>query len=463
MKRCPECRRDYYDDTLLYCLDDGNALLEGPGNSERATLILGDVHASRKSGKGIENQEIGNLTNIADRPFEPPIAAPPRRADNRTPKGLWIGVSAVVAVGVIAAAWWFAGSSTAKPENTNRTNAAPSRVAPVPAAYENYVRAKVLAASENRTEIDAAIPLLEEAVKIDPNYAAAWAELSRAYSVKAFYFADRAERNLLKENAEVAVAKAFNLDPNLAAAHFARGLLLWTHAERFPHEQAIQSYKRAIDLDPNHDEAHHQLGLVYLHLGLFDKALSEIRRALEINPGNTLARFRLGVTDLYRGNYEDAYEFFKSTPLERNPSLHAFQEATALFNLGRVQEATDVIDKFLRDYPKDEGGVGTSVRAIIFAKNGNVQKAEESIRQAEEIGKDFGHYHHAAYNIACAYALINKPEQAVAYLQLAADDGFPCYPLFSKDENLNNLRHDRRFVAFLAKSKQQWERYNATL
>ena len=34
MKRCPECRRDYYDDTLLYCLDDGNALLEGPAKSE---------------------------------------------------------------------------------------------------------------------------------------------------------------------------------------------------------------------------------------------------------------------------------------------------------------------------------------------------------------------------------------------------------------------------------------------
>ena len=34
MKRCPECRRDYYDDTLLYCLDDGNELLEGPAKSE---------------------------------------------------------------------------------------------------------------------------------------------------------------------------------------------------------------------------------------------------------------------------------------------------------------------------------------------------------------------------------------------------------------------------------------------
>ena len=29
MKRCPECRRDYVDDTLLYCLEDGEALVQG--------------------------------------------------------------------------------------------------------------------------------------------------------------------------------------------------------------------------------------------------------------------------------------------------------------------------------------------------------------------------------------------------------------------------------------------------
>lgn len=46
MKRCPECRRDYYDDTLLYCLDDGNALLEGSASgssrNEPATEILSE-------------------------------------------------------------------------------------------------------------------------------------------------------------------------------------------------------------------------------------------------------------------------------------------------------------------------------------------------------------------------------------------------------------------------------------
>jgi TolB-like protein/Tfp pilus assembly protein PilF len=42
MKRCPECRRDYYDDSLLYCLDDGTALLEGPASlDEPATAIVG--------------------------------------------------------------------------------------------------------------------------------------------------------------------------------------------------------------------------------------------------------------------------------------------------------------------------------------------------------------------------------------------------------------------------------------
>ncbi len=46
MKRCPECRRDYYDDSLLYCLDDDSALLEGPASrDEQQTAILSEPGA----------------------------------------------------------------------------------------------------------------------------------------------------------------------------------------------------------------------------------------------------------------------------------------------------------------------------------------------------------------------------------------------------------------------------------
>ena len=47
MKRCPECRRDYFDDTLLYCLDDGVALLDGPASvDEPSTAILSEPSAA---------------------------------------------------------------------------------------------------------------------------------------------------------------------------------------------------------------------------------------------------------------------------------------------------------------------------------------------------------------------------------------------------------------------------------
>ena len=40
MKRCPHCRRTYSDDSLTFCLDDGNILLDGPGTGESPTQII---------------------------------------------------------------------------------------------------------------------------------------------------------------------------------------------------------------------------------------------------------------------------------------------------------------------------------------------------------------------------------------------------------------------------------------
>jgi len=331
-------------------------------------------------------------------------------------------------------------------------------------AYDSYLRAKVNLKSENPAQIENAISLLKQAISIDPNFAPGFAALARAYNIKAFYFsAPEAEKKQLNEDAAVFVEKALSLDPNLAEGHYARGLILWTHDNHFPHEAAIQSYLRALELDPNLDEAYHQLGVVYFHIGLLDKAWAELEKATSLNPSNTLARFRFGVINMYRGQYDDAYAVFKGTPLTSNPSLWAFQCATALFRLGRPEEATQLLDDYLQKYPQDEGGVGTSVKAMMLAKAGKNREAEAAIQRSIEIGKGFGHFHHTAYNIASAYALMNQTELSVKWLQDAADDGFPCYPLFANDTNLENLRKNERFIGFMAKLKQRWEQYQATL
>jgi serine/threonine protein kinase len=205
-------------------------------------------------------------------------------------------------------------------------------------AYDDYMRGMVSVSSENPADNQAAIHLFEQAIAADPNFASAYAELSRAYTIKARYVASDAERKKAYEDAEVAVDKALAIDPNLAEGHFARGLVLWTPYKRFPHEQAIQSYRRAIELNPNFDEAHHQLGFIYLHIGMLDKGQQEIEKALAVNPSNTLARYRLGVIDMCRAKYAEAFQIFNSTPLQENPELLAFYTSNALYGWGGTQK-----------------------------------------------------------------------------------------------------------------------------
>ncbi len=262
-----------------------------------------------------------------------------------------------------------------------------------------------------------------------------------------------------EEKAFVAVEKALFLEPDLAEAHLARGRLLWTPANHFPHDKVIQEYRRALALNPNLDEAQNQLALVYEHIGLFDEALHELEKAVAINPSNTLARYHVGETLLFQCKYEQALTLFHDLPREVNPALVGYQEPIALLHLGRTQDAAAMLEQSLKDYPEDSGGLFTGAQALIAALAGDENTAKRKIRSAVEKGKGFGHFHHTAYNIACTYSLMNKSDQAVKWLQAAADDGFRCYPLFEGDPFLDLLRKDSRFTTLMMRLKEQWEYY----
>ena len=90
-----------------------------------------------------------------------------------------------------------------------------------------------------------------------------------------------------------------------------------------------------------------------------------------------MARLRFGVIDLYRGRNEAALAIFNSTPLEKNPALVTFQRAAAMLQLGRIQEATALVDGYLATYSADEGGTVTSVKAMLLAKAGNAWRRRE--------------------------------------------------------------------------------------
>jgi TolB-like protein len=328
-------------------------------------------------------------------------------------------------------------------------------------AYDDFLRGKIHARTETPGEDSIAIGLFKHAVALDPGFAAAYAELAHAYGLRLFWFAPR-DKDALEEGL-VAAEKALRLEPELAEAHYARAWLLWTPASHWAHEQAIQEFRRAIELNPNLADADDWLGVVYWHIGLLDKSLEEFRKVLALDPGNRLAQHRMGAVLVYEGKYEEGLRILRQVPRGFNPSLVTYHFAWALVLSGRSAEASPVIEDYLRTNPQDPGGVVTGVRALLRAKAGDKRGAEEDIKRAEQLGQGFGHFHHTAYTIAEAYALLREPGPAVEWLQRVVDDGLPCYPLLANDPNLDNLRRDPGFLALMADLKAQWERWKAVL
>ena len=326
-----------------------------------------------------------------------------------------------------------------------------------PSAQELYLKGRYYGVRENRTDNDKAIQLLEQAVGLDPDNARIHAVLAEVYAKRFFYFEPN-ERQW-EEKSSVELAKAFALEPNLAEAHEAQGLLLWTPANHFPHEQAIAAYRLAIELDPSLDEAHHQLALIYNHIGLFDLGKVELRKTLDLNPSNTGARFRTAGPLTAEGNCEESLRIIKTVPTDFNPGLVGPAKTRVLICLGRLDEAAEEIAATLQINPGDRGGQMTSLKAILSALAGDNDRAEQEIQEAIEKGKGFGHFHHTAHNIADAYAVMNRPKEAVRYLQMAADDGLPNYPLFEKDANLDRIRQSPEFTRFMADLRPQYEHY----
>jgi TolB-like protein/DNA-binding winged helix-turn-helix (wHTH) protein/Flp pilus assembly protein TadD len=328
-----------------------------------------------------------------------------------------------------------------------------------PAAYDYLLRGRYYLDRQTKADNETAIKMFDQAVAADPNFAAANAALAQACVWRFFLFTP--DEKQWEEKAFVSVEKALSLDPDLADAHLARGRLLWTPSNQFPHDKVIQEYKRALELNPNLDEARNQLAVVYNHVGLLDESLDELRKAVLINPSNTVARYRIGESLLFQGKYDEALQALRSVPREANPALIGYQTAWALLHLDRKEEAAETLTEFLKDYPDDSGGLYTSVQAVLAASTGNKAEAEAKIQSAIEKGKGFGHFHHTAYHIACAYALMNDRDKAIEWLKKAASEGFPCHPLFASDNYLDNLKQDPRFIALIADLKKLSESYKA--
>jgi TolB-like protein/Flp pilus assembly protein TadD len=318
-------------------------------------------------------------------------------------------------------------------------------------AYEYYLRGTYYF-KKSKVDNDIAIMLLERAVEMDPEFALAHATLAKAYTEKLFSYDPQSH---WQSKASAALGRATSLQPSLAEAYLARGILLWTRRNRFPAEQAIAEYRRAVQLKPNLEEAHAKLGLVYMHVGLFDDAIYELQMAIEINPTFANAQGLLGMTRLYQGQFEAASEILVKVARDHDPDWMGAILAQAYLHAGQIELGKKTVDDRLEEYPGGPWLLSTD--AIFLARAGHREDALKRMQDSVDQGKDLGHFHHMMHHIACAHALLGDKEAAVEWLKRAADDGLPCDPLFATDPCLQRLRGVPAYDELLAGLRKRQE------
>jgi TolB-like protein len=154
-----------------------------------------------------------------------------------------------------------------------------------PAAYDAYLRGAAQSRQEGEAAAKAAQVSFAEAVRLDPQFAAAWAALSRTDSQLFFVYDATAAR---QAEAERALAEAFRLQPDLAETQLARAYLqYWVRRD---YTGALELMRQLRTSWPNNAEALEAMALISARLGQWKQGLDYMQQSMALNPKDLATR-----------------------------------------------------------------------------------------------------------------------------------------------------------------------------
>src|SRR5262249_5088247 len=145
-------------------------------------------------------------------------------------------------------------------------------------AYDLVLRGRAALLRFSRSENREARQLFEQALRLDPNYAAAYAWLGLAYRFMATLGWTEFPDEMLARAEEVA-RKALSLDPESIAAY---QVLSRVHTVRLQYDLALAETDRALALNPSDSESHAARGDALLWMGRVDEAIAQLEIAFAL-------------------------------------------------------------------------------------------------------------------------------------------------------------------------------------
>jgi DNA-binding winged helix-turn-helix (wHTH) protein/TolB-like protein/Tfp pilus assembly protein PilF len=321
-----------------------------------------------------------------------------------------------------------------------------------PEAHDLYLQARYLWNMRTTDALERSIPLFQQAIAKDSNYARAYAGLADSYAVMA--------ANLQMPVATAvplardAAAKALRLDPTLAEPHATLGLLKSKFEWDF--DGAQEEFRRSLALNPGYATAHHWAGLNLTAMGQFEAADAELRKAQELDP---LSRM------ISEGLFENYYAWHRFDYAIQ--TIRAFQSRNPAEYAGLF--SSSIGDAYLAKgmYPEAEASYRQMAEcndncwfhlALVQAREGHSAEARSILDRLERTPDGSA----GPTLPARVYVALGEPDAAIALLQRAWQVRDPDFVNMKYDPALEPLANDARFQQLEQSMTRQHEQAEAT-
>lgn len=324
------------------------------------------------------------------------------------------------------------------PADTTLAERAGTRIDP--RARTLYIKARYWWGRRGPANLFKAVATYQQALDIDPTYAAAYSGMGDAYAQLGYGGYLRPDDAFPK--AKAAALQALTLDSTIAEPHTTLGWVAmyydwkWDNAER--------EYRRALALNPSYPTAHEWYGLFLAAMGRFAEAQAEEKRALELDPLSLGIAATAGWVLHYSGKQREA---------ERQLRIALRSDSTfavAHLYLGRVLQFNGQPDSALahfsamgplRAWVPTIAGVG-----YVYAQQGRTDSARAVLNRLDSLSQS---QYVTAYAVALVHAALGARDSTFAWLNKAVDERTHWLLWLNRDRRWDPVRADPRFRAIV--------------
>ncbi len=310
-----------------------------------------------------------------------------------------------------------------------------------PESYLAYLKGRTLIHySATKATLQAAKEQFELSISLDSSNAAAYSSLSEITLMIGWFYADVPPAEWIRAGRSL-VAKAIELDPNLAEAHAALALALWND---FDYPTAEKEFRLALSLNPSDSEVHNSYALLLEDEGRTDEALVELLLAEEADPRWPRGLGNLAHLLIWLRRLDEALTKVQKFG-EVKPDSLTYHNLLSVYYLAKADLPRALEEIGRCEELETEPRWKPLNRAWRYALSGDTERSRATLR-AEESLPDRPE---TADSIAQIYVEIGDMDQAYRWLAKAIATQNVSIRAWRLDPRLEPARADPRFLAAL--------------